>query len=363
MEKECSKTSKAKELTELLAQLAGQLAGRRLKVMEVCGTHTVTARSTGLHALLPANVKLISGPGCPVCVTPGGYIEQAVQLALEDNAHIMTYGDMIRVPGVTASLDEARRRGAKVSVVYSANDALCAGSKHSSDRIVFLGIGFETTAPATAFVLKTARQEGLHNFTVLSAHKRVIPAMEALLADAALAIDAFIAPGHVSVIIGTEAYKMVAEQYDRPCVVTGFDGEQMLMGLVRILSQLVAGRAAVENVYGPRVSDEGNREALELIDEVMRPASSCWRGLGNIEQSGLAIRSEFAQFDAQQEYNLPEPQDHDVPGCRCGDVLKGIIEPTECRLFARKCTPATPVGACMVSREGSCRASYSYRSK
>jgi hydrogenase expression/formation protein HypD len=348
-------------LVELLGQLATKISPRAIKIMEVCGTHTVTAQREGVHGLLPENVQLISGPGCPVCVTPAGYIEQAVQLGLEHKVHITTYGDMLRVPGITMSLEDARRKGAKVSIVYSVQDALQLARKHSEQTVIFLGIGFETTIPPTAFAVKAAQKEGLGNFLVFSAHKLIIPAMQVLLDDPELAIDGFIGPGHVSVIIGKNAYNVVASQYQRPCVIAGFDGNQMLMALVRILTQLVAGQASVESVYRDRITDNGNVAAQQIIDEVFVPSDSRWRGFGTIKQSGLKLRDEFAAFDARWVYQLAEPEDREPPGCLCANIVKGISLPTECPLFAQRCTPASPVGACMVSREGSCSAYYRYR--
>ncbi|KPK74425.1 MAG: hypothetical protein AMJ79_14165 [Phycisphaerae bacterium SM23_30] len=349
-----------KNLVKLLNQLCERLADRPIKVMEVCGTHTVTAHSTGLHSLLPDNLQLISGPGCPVCVTPAGFIDQAARLALEHDVQVMTYGDMVRVPGIKTSLEDVRRQGGKVSVVYSINDAIAVAQQEPNQKIVFLGIGFETTAPATAFALQRAQNEGIKNFIVLCAHKRIIPAMEALLNDPAISIDAFLAPGHVSVIIGAGAYDFIATQHRRPCVVAGFDGEQMLMGLVQILTQLVAGQVKVENVYRSRVTEQGNRQAQKIIDEVFTPSMSIWRGLGAIEQSGLNIRPAFADLDARNIFDLGPPEDFEPSGCRCAEVLKGLIQPSECKLFAQQCTPSAPVGACMVSREGSCSAYYKY---
>ena len=356
-----SGTSEATRLIELLERLAEQLAPRQVTVMEVCGTHTVTAQAVGLHTLLPGNVRLISGPGCPVCVTPAGFIEQATQLALRQKVHVMTYGDMMRVGGITQSLEDARRHGGNVSVVYSARQALEAARDRPDEKVVFLGVGFETTTPAAAYALRAAEQEGISNFTVLSAHKRIVPAMEALLGDAEVKIDGFIAPGHVSVIIGAGAYEVLVERYGRPCVVAGFDGEQMLMALVAILTQLIAGEPKVDNVYRGRVSEQGNCDARRIIDEVFEPADSRWRGLGVIAESGLVIRPELADFDAQQVFGLAEPEDCEPAGCRCAEVLRGVAGPEDCELFGKGCTPATPVGACMVSREGACSAVYKYR--
>jgi len=345
---------------KVLNKLGRRLSPRKIKVMEVCGTHTFTAQSVGLHSLLPENIRLISGPGCPVCVTPAGYIDQAVSLATEHNVHIFSYGDMLRVPGVKSSLEDARRQGAKISVIYTVNEALNTARKDPNQTVVFLGIGFETTTPPTAYALQTAKKEGLTNFKVLAAHKTIIPAMKALLIDPELSIDGFLAPGHVSVIIGADAYNFIADKHLRPCVVTGFDGEQMLMGLTRILMQLVEDQPKVDNVYPSRVTKKGKQHAQKIIADTFTPADSAWRGLGVIPLSGLKIRPEFAELDAHKAFNLNEPDDHEPSGCRCANVLKGIIRPSECPLFAKTCTPTTPVGACMVSREGSCSAYYKY---
>jgi len=347
-------------LIKALTDLGHRLEPSKVKIMEVCGTHTVTAQQVGLHSLLPENIRLISGPGCPVCVTPAGYIDQAVYLATEHNVHISSYGDMLRVPGVKSSLEDARRRGAQISVIYTVNEALNTARQNPDQTTVFLGIGFETTTPPTAYALQTAKKEGLTNFKVLAAHKTIIPAMEALLTDSELSIDGFLAPGHVSVIIGSNAYNFIAEKHLRPCVVTGFDGEQMMMGIVRILMQLVENQPKIENVYPSRVTTTGNQHAQKIIADTFTPADSAWRGLGVIPLSGMKIRPEFAQFDAHQAFNLDEPDDHEPSGCRCADVLKGMILPNECPLFAKTCTPTTPVGACMVSREGSCSVYYKY---
>lgn len=345
----------ARELVDLLHRLRAKI-GWPVQVMEVCGTHTVTAQTEALHDLLPEGLKLVSGPGCPVCVTPAGYIDQAARLATGEGARVVTYGDMIRVPGIETGLDEARRRGGDVSVVYSVTDALELARANRDQKIVFLAIGFETTAPPTAWAVKTARDEGLDNFIVYSAHKRIMPAMTALLEDPETAIDGYLAPGHVSVIIGSDAYREVADKYHRPCIVTGFDGIQMLLGLVEVLEQLASGEARVENVYAGRVSAEGNRAAQAVLEEVFEPEPSRWRGMGTIPDSGLKLREEYAQFDARRVFDLPPPEDTEPPGCQCTRVIKGLADPPECPMFATRCTPESPVGACMVSREGACRA-------
>lgn len=356
-----SEKDQTDRLKQLIVRLAERLSPRQVKIMEVCGTHTVTAHVSGLHSVLPDNVELISGPGCPVCVTPAGMIDQAAELALAQNVHVMTYGDMIRTPGVKTSLEQAKGQGAKVSTIYSADSAVAAAVDEPDRAVVFLGIGFETTAPATAFALQRARKQGLRNFMVLSAHKRIIPAMELLCADGELAIDGFIAPGHVSVIIGAAAYEQVTGSCAVPCVVAGFDGVQMLMAVARILAQLVASEALVQNVYSTRVTDEGNVQAQGLIDEVFLPGPSRWRGLGQIERSGLDVREEFAEHDASRRFDLAAPEDKEPAGCLCARILKGLATPVECPLFAERCKPTSPVGACMVSREGACSSFYKHR--
>lgn len=349
------------QLIDLLHKLASKLAPRTIRIMEVCGTHTVTAQACGLHSLLPDNVTLISGPGCPVCVTPAGYIQQAVELAMQENTHIVSYGDMIRVPGAPMSLEDARRNGGQVSVIYSIHDALTIARREKKTNVIFLGIGFETTTPATALALKFARTEGLKNFLVLPAHKIIVPAMEILLEDPELAIDGFIAPGHVSVIIGTHAYRAMVEKYQRPCVVAGFDAQQMLMAIVQILTQLVHKEPKVETVYRDRVKPDGNLQAQTILGECFIRSDADWRGLGTIKNSGLRIHAKFADFDATKVFGLGEPQNNEPPGCQCGEVIKGKIPPPACPLFRLRCTPETPVGPCMVSREGTCSAYYRYR--
>ncbi|MCF7957792.1 MAG: hydrogenase formation protein HypD [Phycisphaerae bacterium] len=353
--------NESQRLIALIGKLSEKLPGRHMKVMEVCGTHTVTAQRSGLHSILPENLRLVSGPGCPVCVTPAGYIEQAVELTLSRGAHIVTYGDMLRVPGLTMSLEDARRQGGKITVAYSVHAALKLARENPQEKVVFLGIGFETTTPPSAYAVKVAHEEALTNFMVFSAHKIMIPAMEALLADPNLAIDGYLAPGHVSVIIGTDAYKAMTERYRRPCVVAGFEANQMLLGLVRILSQIISGSPAVESVYADRVKAQGNIAAQGLIDEIFTTADSRWRGVGVIPGSGLVLREAFSKYDAKQVFDLPDPQEKEPAGCLCANVIKGIDLPTDCPLFGKACTPNNPVGACMVSREGTCSAYFKYR--
>ncbi len=342
--------------------LAQQLSADRPRVaiMEICGTHTMAAARAGLRSLLPESVKLISGPGCPVCVTDQSYIDRAVHLALcEADVIIATYGDMVRVPGREGSLADARAAGASVEVVYSADTALALARKRPDKQIVFLGVGFETTSPGTALAVRSAAADGLDNFSVLTAHKLILPAMEALLGAGDVRIDGFLCPGHVSVILGWAAYEPIASQYGRPCVVAGFDAAQILAGIAEILRQLIEAKPTACTVYSS-VSRDGNKAALALLDEVFAPADAAWRAIGVIPQSGLVLKEQFAAFDAARRWDLPEIESYDPPGCRCGDVICGRCDPTDCSLFGAKCTPRDPIGPCMVSSEGACAAAYKY---
>ena len=332
-------------------------------LMEICGTHTVAIRRTGLRSLLPKRVRLVSGPGCPVCVTSQGVIDALVDLAGRPGVTVATFGDMVRVPGTRSSLERRKAGGGSVAICYSVLEALDLARKKPAEHVVFAAVGFETTAPGTAVAIQMARDEGLKNFSVLSAHKWVVPAMDALLAGGEVRIDGFICPGHVSVIIGSNAYEPVVRRYKRPCVVVGFTAEQVMAGVAAILRQLAAGEAKVGNVYAEAVRPEGNPEALGRIHGVFEPVASNWRGLGTIPASGMGIRAEFAEFDAARRLGLAWPPSEagtSEHGCRCGDVIRGAIEPHDCPLFGKACTPVHPVGPCMVSREGSCQAEYKY---
>ena len=331
-----------------------------VQIMEVCGTHTVAAGRAGLHALLPDGLRLISGPGCPVCVTDQSYMDQCVHLAREvPNAIIATYGDMLRVPGRLGSLEQARAEGATVEVVYSADAAVDLAAAESGRHVAFLGIGFETTTPGAALAIRRARAERLDNFSVFSTHKRLMPAMGALLAADDIRIHAFLCPGHVSVILGWEIYAPVAADYGAPCVVAGFEDEQILAGVAEIVRQLADDAPAACSVY-PAVTAGGNAVARELIDEIFTPCDDRWRGLGLIPDSGHAIRDELAEFDTARRFDIPEMESYELPGCRCGDVICGRSLPTDCPLFSKTCNPRNPVGPCMVSSEGSCAAHYRY---
>ena len=341
----------------LLRRLERALDGRTLRFMEVCGTHTVAIFQSGLRSLLPASVTHLSGPGCPVCVTHDAEVAAFLGLAGRDRVIVATFGDLLRVPGPSGrSLKHAQAQGARVEIVYSPMDALGLAAA----TVVFLGIGFETTAPTVAATLLVARQRKIKNFCVLSLHKLVPPALRALLNDAASAVEAFLLPGHVSIILGLRPYGFLASEYHVPGVVGGFEPTDILLALCLMAEQLRNKAPAVVNAYPRAVADTGNPKARALLEQFFQPTDALWRGLGRIPQSGLALRSEYADLDAMIRLDLRLPEVATLPGCRCGDVLKGGIAPPACPLFGKKCTPATPVGPCMVSTEGSCAAYFKY---
>ncbi|CAK8721547.1 MAG: hydrogenase formation protein HypD [Candidatus Electrothrix sp. AX5] len=338
---------------------AAEEINRPVRLMEVCGTHTMAAFRTGLRALLPDTVTLLSGPGCPVCVTPNAYIDHAIALSLRSDTVVATFGDMVRVPGTERSLEYARAQGGSVIAVYSPLEALRMAQQEPHKQIVFLGVGFETTVPAVAWTLREAYQSGVENYSVLCAHKLIPPAMDTLLRSQTH-IDGFICPGHVSVIIGEQAYTPLCQQHHVPCVITGFEAIDMMQGILLLLRQLIEERAEVQNQYSRTVTPQGNAVAQELIDQVYTPCDAQWRGLGTIPASGLAVREPYYADAAKLalEEDLPQPREN--PLCRCGDVLRGIISPPACPLFATACSPLNPIGPCMVSSEGTCAAYYRY---
>jgi hydrogenase expression/formation protein HypD len=346
----------------LLARLKAEL-DRPLRFMEVCGTHTVSLFRSGLRSLLPEGVVHLSGPGCPVCVTHDREIAACLALAGRKGVAVATFGDLLRVPGPGGgSLKEAKAAGAEVEVVYSPLDGLNLARKRPDRTVVFLGAGFETTAPAVAASVLMARKDGLDNFTVLSLHKLVPPALEALLAgEDAPGLDAFLLPGHVSVILGLAPYRFLAQRHKKPGVVGGFEPADILHSLLLMLDMIKRGLPDIRNQYARAVPENGNPRAREILFSVFEPADALWRGLGEIPASGLAMRPEYGDFDAWRRFSLALPETPAVTGCRCGDVLRGRIAPAACPLFAAACTPASPVGPCMVSTEGSCAAYYAYQ--
>ena len=346
----------AKAIVGRIRKLADRV--QEATFMEVCGTHTMSIYRNGIRQLLPPNVRLLSGPGCPVCVTPNDYLDRAIALARAGFV-ITTFGDMMRVPGSSSSLQRERALGADVRVVYSTLDALDLARCEPDKQIVFLGVGFETTSPTVAAAVQSALAAGVRNFSVLSAAKVIPPALAALVSDDRLRLHGFLCPGHVSVVLGTAPYEPLARDHHLPCVVAGFEALDVLQGLLMLLEQRVAGKARVEIAYRRAVVPQGNPVAMRMIDQVFEAQDSNWRGLGSLPKSGLALRKAYADYDADRfDVDVEPTREH--PGCACGDILRGIKTPFECKLFAKACTPDQPQGACMVSSEGTCAAAFRY---
>lgn len=348
------------KLARGLIETIHRLAPEHATLMEVCGTHTVAIARNGIRDLMPEGLRLASGPGCPVCVTCNRDIDTVIALARIPNVTITTFGDMTRVPGSTSSLLAEQAAGRSVEIVYSPLDSLAFAKAHPEREVVFVGVGFETTTPLVAMAIKRAKAMGLSNFTVFAAHKNMPGALELLVGDPTLELDALILPGHVSTIIGAEPYRFLAEKYGIPGVITGFEPVDVLQGIAMLVRQLHEGRAEIEIAYARGVMPEGNPVALAAIDEVFETCTATWRGLGDIPGSGYRIRDEFANFDAVRRFEPDVEPTRDPKGCRCGDVLRARIAPNECPLFRTVCTPENPVGPCMVSSEGSCAAYYRY---
>jgi hydrogenase expression/formation protein HypD len=355
------------ELFSDAATAAGLIAAMRtcaerleaVRIMEVCGTHTMEIGRLGLRKLLPENIELISGPGCPVCVTPASYFDALAGLALEKDVRIAAFGDLFRVPGNRTSLAQAKARGAAIDIVSSPRAALAVAENNAGREIVFTAVGFETTAPATAAAVREAAARKRGNLSFCVAHRLVPPALEALCADPALNVSAFLLPGHVSAVIGEAAYAPLGNR-KIPGVVTGFEPLDILAGIVSILEMLSKNSPSIQNLY-PRVArKEGNIAARKLIHDIYEPVDAVWRGMGTLPASGLRLRPRWGEWDAERKYGLVIDKDEMPPGCSCGDVLKGLRRPDGCALFGKACTPGHPVGPCMVSSEGSCAAFYKY---
>ena len=332
---------------------------RQITLMEVCGTHTMAIYRYGIRSMIPKSIKLVSGPGCPVCVTPINYVDTAVEIAAQPNVAITTFGDMVRVPGSRSTLQKERSAGKEIRVVYSPLDAVALAKENPAKEVVFLGVGFETTAPLIACSILEARREGIANYSVLCAHKTMPEPME-VLTSGEIKLDGYICPAHVSAIIGADAYIPVAKKFSMPCVVTGFEPLDILKGLAMLARQAAEGRAEVENEYYRVVKPEGNKKAQQILRQVFVKSDAVWRGLGTIPDSGLAISEEFDKFDASKKFGVTLPEPKENPACICGRILKGLNDPPECRLFGSACTPDNPIGACMVSSEGTCAAAYRY---
>ena len=334
---------------------------RPLQIMEVCGGHTHTIFRYGIQQMLPEEVEFVHGPGCPVCVLPMGRVDDCVALAERPGVIFTTFGDAMRVPGSRKSLLKAKADGADVRMVYSPLDALALAQKHPDREVVFFGLGFETTMPSTAMTLIQAKAKGVRNFSLFCNHITIIPTLKAMLESPDLRLDGFLGPGHVSMVIGTRVYEFIAERYRKPITVAGFEPLDVLQSLWMVLKQLAEGRCEVENQYGRIVPPNGNKAALAAVDEVFELREFFeWRGLGSIDHSGVRVRAAYADFDAERKFAVPDVKIADPAACQCGDVLKGLIKPHECKVFGTACTPEMPLGALMVSTEGACAAYFSY---
>ena len=342
-----------------LTQRIVRSSRRPVRLMEVCGTHTVSIFKSGIRSLLPETIALLSGPGCPVCVTAQQEIDVFIALAREPDTIVATFGDLIRVPGSGSSLQHEKAEGADVRIVYSTFDAVALARENPHRRVVFLGVGFETTAPTVAAAILAADRQRLDNFFVVSAHKIVPPALAAL-AGGQINIDGFLLPGHVSVIIGLDAYRPFFETFRIPCVVAGFEPADLLQGIAMLVDQVESGSPALENAYPRAVGDTGNPKALKILDQVFRTVDADWRGIGTIPGSGLAIRDAYAAVDAVRAFGIQPKPAVDPKGCACGEILCGMKIPPECPLYKTVCNPMAPVGPCMVSSEGTCAAYYRY---
>ncbi len=333
---------------------------REITLMEVCGTHTMAIARYGLKTLLPRNIKFLSGPGCPVCVTSNADIDKAIACCRTENTIITTFGDMIRVPGSSSSLLAEKVNGSDIRVVYSPTDALEIAKANPDKKIIFLGIGFETTVPTIAASIKDAKDNGLRNYYVLSMHKVMPPALKTLVDSEEITIDGFFLPGHVSTITGTGIYEFIPENYGIGCVVTGFEPVDILQATLMLLKQIKNGNPTVENQYTRTVRKEGNPAAKQLLAEIFEPSDAEWRGLGIIQRSGLEIRNRYEIFDVEKNIVLQIEETREHPDCICGKILKGVSEPPDCPLYETVCTPENPVGPCMVSSEGTCSAYHRY---
>jgi hydrogenase expression/formation protein HypD len=349
-----------KEIEALVATIP--LAKQRpLHIMEVCGGHTHSIFRYGVEGMLPREIELVHGPGCPVCVLPMGRVDDCVSIAERPEVIFTTFGDAMRVPGSRKSLLQAKADGADIRMVYSPMDALQIARKNPEREVVFFGIGFETTMPSTALTILQAEAEGIANFTVFCNHITIVPTIKAILDIPDLHLDGFLGPGHVSMVIGTAPYEFIARFYKKPMVVAGFEPLDVLQSIWMVLKQIKEGRADIENQYQRVVPDEGNEAALEAVARVYELREFFeWRGLGSIDHSGVRLRKEYSKFDAEERFAIPNVKIADPKACQCGEVLKGVIKPWQCKLFGTACTPEMPLGALMVSTEGACSAYYQY---
>jgi hydrogenase expression/formation protein HypD len=348
-----------KKIIKDLSAAIHRRSKKNICIMEVCGSHTMAIHRFGIKSLLPSNINLISGPGCPVCVTAIDYIDKSIFLAQLPNTIITTFGDLLKVPGSYSTLDKEKALGADVRIVYSINEALEIASLNPEKEVIFLAIGFETTTPPTAAGIIKAKDSGLRNFSVLSAHKIMPPPMNAIIEDG-IKVDGFLAPGHVSVITGIEMYKFISEKFQKGVVVSGFEPVDVLQSVLMLVNQLEENDPKVEIQYTRVVKPEGNIKARDMVNKVFSPVGALWRGLGSIPESSLQIKTEYADFDAEKKFEIRIKEIKEPAGCICGQILKGIKQPSDCILFGKVCTPENPTGACMVSSEGACNVFYRF---
>lgn len=352
---------------KLLKGLARKLSSADLKrpmtFMEVCGSHTMAIHRAGIKSLLPEKMGLVSGPGCPVCVTPMDYLDTAMAMAKEHRVTLATFGDMMRIPGSEGSLTGLREQGYPVEVVYSPLNALDLAKNHGDQSIVFLAVGFETTAPTIAATVRLAQSQGVENFSVLCAHKIMPPALSVLVNAPDLKIDGFLLPGHVSLVLGTEPYEFLAREAKRACVIAGFEAADLMLASLMLIEQINLEEPRVKIQYKRTVKAQGNPKARQAMDETFEKTDASWRGFGRIPKSGLKLKEKFASFDSERRFPVKIKACKEPAGCQCGAVVQGRIQPPECPLFQKVCTPQNPVGACMVSSEGSCAAFYKYSRK
>ncbi len=351
---------------ELLKEFSGKLKNleldREINIMEVCGTHTVQFFHTGVKDIFPGKLNLVDGPGCPVCVTTNDYLDRAIEIARKHKVIVCTFGDMMRVPSSYSSLQKEKAEGVDVSIVYSPLDALTVAKDNPDKEVMFLSVGFETTIPTEAITAKKAKEDNIKNFSLLAGNKVTPPAVAALLESEEVNIDGFILPGHVSTITGVKGWRFISEKYKKASVVAGFSTKDLLMGTLVLINLIRKNEPKILNEYTEVVTEEGNVKAQEIMDEVFEVSDANWRGIGIIPGSGMKLRETYSDFDAEKKFPVTLPPVVEPKGCRCGEVLRGIISPLECPLFGKKCTPQNPVGACMVSTEGSCAAYYKYSS-
>lgn len=358
---EILKELKSKDISQKLLKKINIKGNFNISIMEVCGTHTNVILKNALKDVLSENIKLINGPGCPVCVTPQGYIDTAIELSKKDNVIITTFGDLIRVPGSNSSLSKEKAKGRDIRVIYSPLDSIEIAKKNIDKEVVFLSIGFETTAPIIALSIKKAKEENIKNYSILNSLKTMPEAMEALVLNPKVKIDGFLCPGNVATIIGENPFFNIAEEHKMPMVISGFEINDILSSIYKLIEMKEKNEYGLINLYSRLVKKDGNKEANNLLRNIFKLTESTWRGLGKVNNAGLELRDEYKSFDVLFKFNMSMKESNNNSACSCGDILMGIKEPTECKLFGKACTPLNPIGACMVSEEGTCSAFYKYR--